>query len=145
MTYRPSQSNLWCWRNPINSMEHSHYLEAEITQMLKKLPAFYETWKFISVFTGTYLPEPHQSHQYSLLRLHFNIILRATRNFPTWCGLLSCDALKIEAAWPSETSVSYNNTTQRHNPEDLEFCKHFSSPPYVLPVPPISPSLTSLP
>jgi hypothetical protein len=28
--------------------------------------------------------------------------------------------LKIEAAWISETSVFYHNTTWRHNPEDLD-------------------------
>jgi hypothetical protein len=29
-------------------------------------------------------------------------------------------AKKMEAARPSETSVSYRNTTRRHNPEDLD-------------------------
>jgi hypothetical protein len=32
--------------------------------------------------------------------------------------------LKMEAAWTSETSVSYHNTTGRHHPKDLDLKNH---------------------
>jgi hypothetical protein len=37
---------------------------------------------------------------------------------------LSCDALKIEAAWTSETVVSDQKTTWRYNQEDFDLKPH---------------------
>jgi hypothetical protein len=35
-----------------------------------------------------------------------------------------CITLKMEAAWTSETSVSYRDTRRRHNSEDLDLKHH---------------------
>jgi hypothetical protein len=41
---------------------------------------------------------------------------------------VGCDAVvpKMEAAWTSETSVSYHNITWHYNPEDLDLKFHIS-------------------
>jgi hypothetical protein len=54
---------------------------------------------------------------------NFWILLLTLTHFSSQ-GFLSCDTMKMEAAWASETSLSYHNTTLRYNPEELDLNHH---------------------
>jgi len=51
--------------------------ELIVAQIYKKLPAFYETWRFITLFTGPYPDTPHKSspHPHSLCLFKIFLIL----------------------------------------------------------------------
>jgi len=45
---------------------------------------------------------------------------------------ITVDLLKMEAAWTSETFISYHSMTQCHNPEELDLNPHHCENPKCL-------------
>jgi hypothetical protein len=78
-----------------------------VAQLVKKSPAFYGTRRFITLMWD----------------------LRFSRRwkFKSWSSVLWHRIVKKEAARSSETSVSYHNTTRRHNPDDPDLNLHLQT------------------